>query len=210
MELKIYCINLKHRVDRRLRMEQQFEKHKLNVEFIEPIEFSGINFFERNLKHLSLVETRKMIFERAIENKYETILILEDDITLCQDFNERLQTALLNAPAKWQEIYLCALRFEQSHGKLQEVNSFFNRSYQNYGTQAVLYRGFDIMEYICLASDGRRNADNICAELVQRLFNSYTVKNYMVKVEDDFSDILGGQVNGGLIESSNKYFDDKL
>lgn len=108
---KIYCINLDRRPDRWEEALSEFDTHNiLNVErvsavdgrAIDPTEYSHVNNINRS--ELGLVLTNINILKRAQEQKFERILIIEDDVVFNKDieaFDERYE----HVPCDWNMLY---------------------------------------------------------------------------------------------------------
>jgi glycosyl transferase family 25 len=105
---KIYCINLERRPDRWEECLTEFNKFELtNVNrfiAIDGKELPDVKSDIVNPSVLALVLTNIQIFEEAISNNYNSILILEDDIELnktCINMEEYFKML----PEDWDMIY---------------------------------------------------------------------------------------------------------
>lgn len=97
---KIFCINLDKRVDRWNEASSLFDSYSVSVERVSGIE----DRFPWNGLRLTVIG----IFERAIRENYETILILEDDVDWSTDFYDRLETCWKSLPEDWDMFYFSA------------------------------------------------------------------------------------------------------
>ncbi len=103
----IYVLSVKTFTDRINHIQQEMAKHKLKFEFIFDYDIYAINeaidqkYFAANsdlspaaksitLKHISA-------WEKASQNKYQQILVFEDDVVLSHDFKNKLQNILNSA-----------------------------------------------------------------------------------------------------------------
>jgi GR25 family glycosyltransferase involved in LPS biosynthesis len=117
---KVYCLNLDSDIERFEYVKQQFEKHNLNVTRYPGILGSEIkqedypDYIKKDswlLKnkcgstgcYLSHIKIWDEILESSDINQ---ALILEDDINLDSDFNEKLQKYFKMVPDNWDLIYL--------------------------------------------------------------------------------------------------------
>lgn len=99
--MKVFVINLKRSVDRRVRMENALNKANIPFEFIEAIDSSTPNFLYSERSNNAL--TRKRFGYRLVENEIacfsshhlawekclevnEPILVLEDNCDLLPEF----------------------------------------------------------------------------------------------------------------------------
>ena len=90
---KIYCINLKNRIDRKLFMLHEAKKHDLDITFFNAI-YNKKGWIGCLKSHLEILKMAK-------KRKYKRILILEDDCDIQSDliFKEE-------PPKDWEMIYL--------------------------------------------------------------------------------------------------------
>jgi GR25 family glycosyltransferase involved in LPS biosynthesis len=154
----MYFINLDRNPERREYMEKQFKNHKLNI--------NRYIAFDKNLinqKYLQDMEEKKMIpssyqvkkrkKEGSLaclishtnlwkkiynENLGDISLIFEDDCRILPNFNDKLKTALDNAPSDWDMIWL-----GYNNVKGDRVSNYYYRPYKGfrrgYNTQHHCY-----------------------------------------------------------------------
>ena len=125
---KIICINLPRDKKRREDSEKLFEKHGIQVEFIEAYDgyeldngiISGYN---------ALTKTLIEVVKNAKEKNLKNILILEDDNDFVPDFNDRLNSALDILPEDFGVLYLSFL----------SVGPMMHYSVELYNIQSAMY-----------------------------------------------------------------------
>lgn len=103
----IYCINLDSRSDRWAECEQEFAKH--GIKDVE--RFSAVSAqqavkettytFPVKPGEAGLILTHRNILVDALKHKYESILILEDDV----EFADSVHDALEDIPDNWDIVY---------------------------------------------------------------------------------------------------------
>ena len=93
---KLYCINLDTRPDRFTLATEEFKNLNIDVERV-----SGIVG-----KAHGLLLTHIEILMDAINKKYESILIFEDDVTFIDGFNEKFNAKILFLPDDWDLLYI--------------------------------------------------------------------------------------------------------
>lgn len=135
--MKAFCINLKHRTDRKEAMEEQFDKVTcLDWDFVEaiygneerccPPGFSTFNEYACLLSHLKALQ---------LAREYDMALILEDDIEFVDNFDSKFEDLLNNIPKEWDIIYLTIYPNELE--KLPLIEGFYVAIGQ-YGAMAYL------------------------------------------------------------------------
>lgn len=96
---KIYVINLAKRKDRMLNAVQQLNKYNIPFERVEAIEH------EQGAEGLRL--TMEKLFKACIKNKYENVLIFEDDLDIIEpNINEVMTKVMADLPPNYDIIYL--------------------------------------------------------------------------------------------------------
>lgn len=126
MNYKIFIINLEDRVDRKQSTESQLKKYNIdNYEFIEAIDGNKLDIDPVSLpndidrKHLgkkfrrhfsnneiACVQSHIKAIKKAKELDLDYVIILEDDIIICEDWNKRLEKLMKMVPGKWNHIFL--------------------------------------------------------------------------------------------------------
>ena len=106
---KIYCINLDSRPDKYEICASEFEKFGIEVERVSGID--GNRVIKPSGENVSngaygLWSTHIKLIEEAIKNKYENILIFEDDVAFIDDFPERFNAKVSELPMDWDLFYL--------------------------------------------------------------------------------------------------------
>ena len=105
---KIYCINLDSRPDKYDLCLKEFKKINIDVERISAID--GKKYFKRGMNRnagcYGLLQTKLMIYNDAIKNNYNNILILEDDVMFVENFNEKFFSKINNLPSDWDMLYI--------------------------------------------------------------------------------------------------------
>lgn len=96
----IYCVNLERSKNRRLNMETEFEREKLEVEF-----FKACDGKEQGKDGaFGCAQSHIQIWRDIVKHGYENALILEDDVKLVSNFKTKLEE--LEEPHTWDILYL--------------------------------------------------------------------------------------------------------
>jgi len=97
----IYLVNLTKRVDRLLEATEQLEKYN--------IPFKRVSAIEKDNGAEGLRDTMLLIFNEAIEQKYENILVFEDDVLfLDEDVNGVMDKVVEQLPKDYRLLFLGA------------------------------------------------------------------------------------------------------
>lgn len=95
---KIYVINLKKRIDRLIEVTEEMAKYNIDFELVTAIED------EEGARGLR--DTMVKIFKEAHKNKYESILVFEDDAMWVQSPEIIMDNAINQLPKDWRILYL--------------------------------------------------------------------------------------------------------
>jgi len=105
---KVFCINLDRRPDRMLHFEEQVKKYDLG-EFERVSAVDGRELDVSKLKispgELGLILTNSKIIEKSISNRYESILIIEDDCVFSEEIKE-IDSYFSVLPDDWDMLYM--------------------------------------------------------------------------------------------------------
>jgi len=105
---KTFCINLDRRKDRWEECLAEFNKYNLtNVERFNAIDGKDLQQIKSGFvtpSRLALVLTNIKILEKAIQENYETILILEDDVEFTDEVNN-ISEYFKFLPKDWDMLY---------------------------------------------------------------------------------------------------------
>ena len=105
---QIYCINLKARTDRLLFFEKNYKALGTSkIKIIEAVDGKQIDrgTWQHSLGALGCRLSHLNIYQDALKNNYQHILVLEDDVVIRKNFRNKL-TNLLNYTQKdWDMIY---------------------------------------------------------------------------------------------------------
>ncbi len=158
---KVFVINLDKDTERLASIDKQLRENNILYE-----RFSGVvgkhvgydprltpfcaQFCTDGIKGCAL--SHRGIWEKAIENKYETIMILEDDANLQPSFQEEVRDILQRVPEDWEVIFLGCRMFCQDKYVVSKVgNRILGMKAEKYddnihsvkgtvGAHAILYK----------------------------------------------------------------------
>jgi GR25 family glycosyltransferase involved in LPS biosynthesis len=100
----IYCINLERSKDRRVFMENEFEREGIDGEFFKACDGRAIGkdgVFGCAQSHLQ-------VWRDVVEHGYENAIILEDDAKLVPNFKTKIEE-LVEPGTEWDILYLFSL-----------------------------------------------------------------------------------------------------
>lgn len=113
---EIYLLNLKRRDDR-----LKITEKKLNDSSIDHIVFDAVDgsvmnavwksHHEKNIRfensnYLACAISHLSIYNHAIQNEFDRILIIEDDVSILKNANEKFNSIRDQIPEKWDLLYL--------------------------------------------------------------------------------------------------------
>ncbi len=184
---KIYCINLDRRPDRWEQCMIEFNEINVDVERISAID--GKNFPKSRMgikpgAH-GLVLTNIKILEDAISNRYESILIFEDDVKFVADFNRIFNEKINNLPSDWNLLYLGGIH------KIKPKNNEYD-IYKTSSTITTHAVGINSNFFQTLLESIKKNMTSPIDKIQQRLQqnnNAYTFVPSIAMQRASYSDI---------------------
>lgn len=196
--MKIYCINLERRKDRKEKMKNQLNSVNIPFEFIEAIDYKDLDRVSYYLKgygeHACLLSHIKTL-EKLKEDNENIGIILEDDVMLTTDFEEKLENFLKKVPQDWVILYLGFIPMgEYSEGIIKMRGDL--------GAHAYCVRGGFIDELIEDYKTMVRSTDVVLASH-QHVKSCYGIIPMLAIQNEDYSDIQEKKVKW---EEMQKYF----
>ena len=104
---KIYCINLDRRPDRWEKCSKLFDKYGIVVDRFPAIDKEKIANNGSNITNgqLACLSSHWNILNIADKNKYEKILIFEDDVCFDENINDHFEKNVKDIPEDWKFLY---------------------------------------------------------------------------------------------------------
>lgn len=191
---KIYCINLDRRLDRWQLCQEQFVKLDMTVERISAVDGNPDNvkmtatdgrivkpgMIGCALSHLKTVNLAK-------SQGANRILILEDDIEFCDNFNEKFEEYVLYIPDSWNLLYTGG-----NHLGVHNVKSINQHCVRILNTYTTHFIGMKSTMFDAMINRVPANLNNpidvIYAEW-QRQYETYCTVPHLTWQKTSFSDI---------------------
>lgn len=189
----IFCINLARRMDRYIQATAEFEKHNLEVKFIEGIDGKTLpvryilskDGMQVSRGDLGCTLSHLKVTKLAKERKLKSYLVFEDDVELDPNFNELLLKYLEYIPSDWDMIY-----FGGNHNKpLVKINEHISKMTQTFTTHAMIVKDTVYDKMIEMWSKENEKVDVALSEL-HRDNNCYVFTPHIAFQRPSFSDIL--------------------
>jgi hypothetical protein len=190
---KIYCINLKHRVDRWDNCLRQFKENGLNVERFDAV--NGKELTPNGLNGLmsgevGVIRSNYNVIKDAKEKGYKNIIIFEDDVELCDNFITQFESIFDKVPKDWGFLYLGGNHV----GGLTLVNENIARIRHSYAIHAICVNE-QVYDHILEILPNEKEAVDVTYAKLQQIFPSYVFRPHLAWQKDGHSDIQGGYQN---------------
>lgn len=190
---KVFCVNLDRRTDRLKSFDEQVKKYNLGqYTRISATDGNSLNFRSdtKRLRNgeLGLILTVEKIILYSIQNKFEKILIIEDDCTFTDEIN-KIDKYFEHLPSNWDMLYMGGNH--NTHMGLpppQIINSKVARLHNTFTTHCV---GINkrIFEIILQNLNEKNKPLDVLYSDLQKKINAYTFYPAIAKQLSDFSDI---------------------
>ena len=176
---QIYLLNLEKRVDRLLKCCEIFEQYN--------IPYKRISAIEKENGAEGLKDTMMIVFEDAIKNNYQNILVFEDDVKFVESvelFNETMNKVIEQIPSNY---HTCFLGCQATAGFPNWYSTNLLPLNKGFATHSVMYSLQGINE-IMVRGMGYP-IDNWMVDEIQTLGHSYCVFPLLCTQYEGDSDI---------------------
>lgn len=191
----VYVINLDNRKDRLFRINRMLVKYNVRYERISGI-IANINQFEQckkngskiiNIGALGCLLSHLYTLNDALDKKYDSVLILEDDVFFDHNFTQKVMN-IEKAP-DWDILYLgCSQHNKSFDTCLQNVSKGFYKAYQSSGTFAIAIKRHMYEYLIKLFESQMMNVDTYLED-VQKTHKCYVMYENLIIADVSDSDI---------------------
>ena len=186
---KVYCINLDRRPDRLENFKKEVEKYNLGeFERFSAYDGKGLNLTnEYNLKpgEIGVIKSNLDIIKDAKKNKYNTILIIEDDCVFNNEI-KNFNNLIDYIPEDWDMIY-----FGGNHSHTNNdlrINNKVIKITNSFAIHCVAIKSTVFDEILEILNNYDRQIDVLYCE-IQKKHNVYCFYPAIAKQKIDFSDI---------------------
>lgn len=190
-----FYLNLEKRVDRKTKMEEELLKTRHNILRYESIDgntLEDLNGFNGTIKNSEFKQyatylSHLNVMKIANDKKWGEVLILEDDVTLCDDFDERLTLFIDNLPDDWKIAYI---GFNgQTNTIITDVSKWVYSVKNVYGCFGMLIKGSFLPELIQIVESNKIAIDEVIHKFVLPKYSCYSFIPFLLHVNDDYSDL---------------------
>ena len=184
---KTYCINLDRRLDRWLKVLDEFKKHKFGkVERFSAIDGNNlINNTKLLNGELGILETHIELIKKSKENNLKNILIFEDDVYFSTDIN-KIENYIKNIPNNWDMIYFGG---NHTYGSpLEKIKENVYKLNYTVSLHCVALKSTIFDEVLSILEKKEKQVDNYYTE-IQKKYNCYGFYPNLAFQSKDFSDI---------------------
>jgi GR25 family glycosyltransferase involved in LPS biosynthesis len=191
--LEIYCINLDRRTDRWEECKIEFAKHNLNVKRYPAFDGKNLPVIDGLTPgNVGAIYSHRAVIEHAKNNKFDNILILEDDVEFHQNLNQLFDLYIKELPEDWDILFFGANHSENNIWmrdpliKISDHISKIIRSYANH-CYVVKETAYDLL----INSLSKENQPNdVLVSDVQKELNCYLFRPPLAWQRPSYSDLL--------------------
>ena len=183
--MTFFCLNIDSATERRAHCAEQFAKASIDVQFV-----SALDTRMNHLRHtdpsyrigqLGCYLSHLRLMEEVRRYDYSPAVIMEDDISLCDDFRTRLDAAMLTLPEDWEVAFIGWWPEYHDHTRIttEAVNADWMRATGGalWGTHCYMINGrkgaerlMQIMQPITAHVD-----DHLYAQMMQGKIKGYLI-----------------------------------
>jgi len=193
-----FCINLDRRTDRWGECISEFSKWDLtNIHRVSaidknnlPTEFPNVNLQSGSKGALALLLTTFNILEYAVKNKYESILIMEDDVYFTPQVNE-IHNLISFVPENWDMLYIGGNHNYHNKGHRAQplpVNNHVIKCQHTFTTHCYAVKSH-MYPILIEKLSALTNPIDVIYTTIQKEYNVYSIHPSVAKQREGFSDI---------------------
>jgi GR25 family glycosyltransferase involved in LPS biosynthesis len=194
---KIYCVNLERRPERWDICKEVFSQYNINVERYEAVDGTKHDRVGK-MSHgeVGCLLSHLNILKKCKEDNVSNVLILEDDVEFCSNFDKLFSEYIKEVP-EWDILYLGAthaLCYPYMNRPPIKVTDHVYKVYNAHATHAYAINSscYDLL--IDFVSKMEGPLDVIYTKL-QSYLRTYIFRPHLAWQRSDFSDIAGKHVN---------------
>ena len=187
IELKKYVINLKRRDDRLKELRLPFD-----YTIFEATDGREV-FSQYPIKQQGFMgcwDSHRRLFNKIKEENTEYTLIMEDDVDLVENFNERLNEVISELPNDWDLLYLGGWNV----GDIVKYSSKLNHAKKVYTTHAFIVRQKYVDTIIKGINERQWKVDVLISDILP-LGNCFICSPTLAWQREGFSDIENRETN---------------
>lgn len=190
-----FYLNLKRRSDRMEKMELEIQKTSHNIVRYEAIDGNNLKSLDNfkgsiptsEIKQYATFLSHLKMIKLAKQKGWDKLIILEDDVTLCSDFDARLKMFLNNLPSDWKIAYLGFT--ETPNTKLNQISEYTYRVNETYGCFGMVINGNFYDTLIKTLEKSKIVIDWVIKDQIQPKYGCYAFIPFLLYVNDDYSDL---------------------
>lgn len=196
----IYVINLKHRIDRKAHITNELEKIKCKTyKLIEGIDGNGlVNTTNLSNGMLGLNQTYLKIYDEWSKEKNDCILIIEDDCTFLENFNNELNLYMTNVPEDWDMLYFGGNHNYHTGSKTEKINPHCIKLNNTFTAHCVLLKGY-VFEELVQSIKYMTTENDVIMSNLQKKYRSYSSVKTLTTQLVGFSNIENKFVDYGWL-----------
>lgn len=192
---KIYYINLEKRKDRNQECIEELKKYNIIAERFNAVDGSSVtkSNWSHGLGAIGCLQSHLEIIKNAKENKYNNILILEDDV-IFNNIEENFKKYYKQVPENWDMLYFSGNHNQHEGNQLNMVTDNIIKCYITYTTHSYAVKS-SIYDIIINQLSNSVNPVDVEYTKIQKYFNCYAFYPGISSQRVGYSDILNTDIN---------------
>ena len=193
-------MNLDSRPDRWAEASWEFKTYNLTVERFSAVDGNKckhLPYHHPGFKRSGLIGcnlSHGQILRKAKEEGLKSVLIFEDDIILCNDFQKEFDQRISELPDDWDMFYLSGNNFYRGKDKgtgLTPVTEFIHKTTETLTTHAYAVKSH-MYDKLIEGVESLKLPLDMAYRTIQRSHNCYISRPHLGWQRPGHSDIMGG------------------
>jgi GR25 family glycosyltransferase involved in LPS biosynthesis len=184
---RVYCINLDKRHDRWELVQKEFDKQSIIATRYSAIDGKMLNMalnpFE-TFGQIGCLLSQLDIITKAKQDNLSSVLIMEDDVEFCDDFNERLNLKMSSLPDDWNMLFFGANHISPP----LRVNEHVYKIRRAYSAHCYAINS-NVYDLILDELTQLKEPLDVTYANIQPIINAYVINPHLVWQRPGYSDI---------------------
>jgi GR25 family glycosyltransferase involved in LPS biosynthesis len=182
---KIYYVNLERRPDRNQECLDELNKYGIIAE-----RFNAVDAKDLNLKPwMGCLLSNLEIIKRAKDNGFKSVLILEDDVTFNDNFDQLFNSYISQVPDNWNMLYLSGNHNEHGGYQVNKISENIIKCFLTYSTHSFAINSSVYDLIINYLTNNQTKPVDVLYTDIQRMCNAYSFLPGLTNQRVGFSDI---------------------
>jgi GR25 family glycosyltransferase involved in LPS biosynthesis len=191
---EIHCINLDRRPDRWEESIKEFDKHRLTVKRYKAFDGKELPLVPGLTPgNIGATYSHRGIIQKAKDNNYDNILILEDDVEFHNDLNSLFSEYIKEVPNDWDIIFFggnhCLNNGYYMHDPIIPITEHVYRVIRSFANHCYAVKNTCYDKLIEVLSSTESKPNDVLVSDIKKELNCYLFRPHLAWQRPSYSDL---------------------